>query len=142
MGKISIPHFSIERWGFIFCNTVDRQKENLINFREIDIRKAIKTVDENPTLRTGRESVEYDLYYHGSTYLVLISYWKGIILKGYLAFVIIIVGVVLSVWVLFYITSEPLTAAETTVVTGISIAIYYILKWIWNLIKKGKVKHE
>ena len=77
MGKISIPHFSIERWGFIFCNTVDRQKENLINFREIDIRKAIKTVDENPTLRTGRESVEYDLYYHIYNFylnLLLISY--------------------------------------------------------------------
>ena len=32
------------------------------------IKEAMKKIDENPTLRTGRESVEYDLYYHGSTY--------------------------------------------------------------------------
>jgi len=39
-----------------------------MEFSEVDIKRAMKKIDQNPTLRTGRESVEYDLYYQGATY--------------------------------------------------------------------------
>ena len=39
-----------------------------MNFRENDIKEALKKIDQNPTLRTGRESAEYDLVYQGGFY--------------------------------------------------------------------------
>jgi hypothetical protein len=51
-----------------------------------------------------------------------------------------IVVLALALWVFFYVTSERLTSAETTVVVGLCAAIVLGSKWCWTRLSKTRDK--
>ena len=59
-------------------------------------------------------------------------------MKRFSATIVVILGLALAVWALFYIymPEAPLTLGGTTVVVGMCAAIVYFSKWIWARLRK------